>query len=49
MSSLFTASAATASSIPAPNKRIAGVGNKLSNFGVKYGKRHSQAAEMEVS
>ena len=47
MSSLFTTSAAT--SVPAPNKRSGGVSNKWGNFGVNYGKRHSQAAEMEVS
>ena len=44
MSSLFTASAATATSASS-NKRG---GKALSNFGVNYGKRHSQAAAMEV-
>ena len=44
MSSLFTASAATAPSASS-NKRG---GKALSNFGVNYGKRHSQAAAMEV-
>ena len=44
MSSLFTASAATA---PAASSNKRG-GKALSNFGVNYGKRHSQAAAMEV-
>ena len=41
--------AATAAATPVkPNSRGNAVSNKLGNFGVKYGKRHSKAAEMEV-
>ena len=48
MSSLLTASTASVPPAPASNKRGGGGGKTLSNFGINYGKRHSQAAATEV-
>ena len=46
MSTLFTASAATVP--PSSANKRGGFSNTLSNLGVNYGKRHSQAAQLEV-